>query len=107
MTDSKESNEISEIKGIRSRGSKSASKGKSNDGSNSDITSPKLNFNKHRETSDKLDEYLDIKIDEQLNKHVKVEEPIKEDSKKQIVMHIEDYEDKTAKNEQIDDSNDI
>jgi hypothetical protein len=30
-----------------------------------------------------------------------------EDTKTQIVMHIEDYEDKTAKNEQIDDSNDI
>jgi hypothetical protein len=63
-----ESNEISEIKRARSRGSKSGSKsrsiGKSNDGSNSDITSPTLKFNRHRETSDKLDEYLDIKIDE-------------------------------------------
>ena len=33
--------------------------------------------------------------------------PKVEDTKTQIVMHIEDYEDKTAKNEQIDDSNDI
>jgi hypothetical protein len=48
----------------RSQGSK-GSKERSNEGSNSDITSPAIHFNRHRERSDKLDEFLDIKIDEQ------------------------------------------
>ena len=76
------------------------------EGSNSELVSPTLHYNRHRERSDKLDEYLDIKIDEELNK-VARETPPKDETKTQIVMHIEDYEDKTDKNEKIDDSNDI